>query len=302
SAFSKIVAMDLRPNTKLISDIISEKPDVIEILRGDAAELSDVIEALKICSEKPLAIYALAALLSGDSEASPSRALRVNVVGLHNALEAAKILGVSKVVFTSSIAVYGKAIPRIVSEDIPLIPETFYGASKVFGELWGLNYARKYGVDFRALRLPSVIGPGRPDGGITIYASMSIQKAAQGEPYSIRVSPSAKVPIIYVKDAVKALYEIAWVEAPSRIYNIAGVTPTPTAGDIVAEIKKILPEARIDFKPIPEYDRIISSWPENVDDSKARREWGWKPSYGDLPSLVKDFVHEVRVRKDIFYI
>jgi len=296
----KIVALDVRPSTKLISDVIKDYGDRIEIVRGDVSELADIMEAIKMCPERPSAVYPLAALLSGEAEASPNRAFRVNVEGLHNSLEACRILGVKKVVFPSSIAVYGSGVPRVVGEDVALRPETFYGASKVFGELWGLRYSARYGIDFKVLRFPSIIGPGRVDGGITIYASMSIQKAAQGEAYTIRVSPSSRVPIMYVKDAVKALLDVKDAETPSRVYNVAGIRPTPTAGDIVNAIKRLIPDARISFNPNPEYDRVVSSWPEDVDDTRARREWGWRPAYPDLNAVVEDFIGEVRRRGDIF--
>jgi nucleoside-diphosphate-sugar epimerase len=132
------------------------------------------------------------------------------------------------------------------------------------------------------------------------YASLAIQKAAQGESYTMPVSPSTKASIIYVKDAVKALREISLHDAPSHIYNISGVEPTPSAGELVEVIKYFIPDAEIDFKPNEIYDKIISSWPKKVDSTRAQREWGWKASYVNIYDLVKDFINEIKLNLNIY--
>lgn len=300
-SFDKIIAIDVRPTTTMISDILNKYKEKIEIVGGDVSELQDLIDAFKLCDPVPDQVYMLAALLPRECERSPNRAFRVNVYGLHNVLEASRIVGAKRVVFASSRYVYSiyRSGRSTASEEDPVDPITIYGATKVMGEVWGVVYARRYGMRFKSLRIPPVIGPGRADGGIE-FISLAIQKAAQGESYTIPVSPSSKIPVIYVKDAVRALKEVIELDTPSNIYNITGVEPTPSVEDIVKVIKEFIPDAIIGFSPNESYEKLLVGLPEQLDDSRARREWGWKPLYGDLRALVRDFIAEVRLLPNIY--
>lgn len=298
-SFDKIVVMGLRSNTRMISDVLSKHRERLEVVSGDASELADLIGVFRLCDPAPSCVYMLTAILPREGERSPSRAFKVNLYGLHNVLEASRIVGARNIVFTSSIAVY-KPGKTIVSEEDPVDPNTIYGATKAMGEIWGITYARKYGMSFKVLRLPTIIGPGRADGGLAVYTSLAIQKAAQGEAYTIPVSPSTRLPIIYVKDAARALKEVAERDTRHEVYNVAGVDPTPSAEEIVRVVKELIPDAAIDFNPNKSYDQVLSAWPEQLNDSRARNEWGWKPLYRDLRALVRDFIAEVRSLPDIY--
>lgn len=300
NSFSKIIAIDVRPNIKMISDVMDRYRERIEIVSGDVLELQDLIEAFKLCDPMPSQIYMLAALLPRDCERSPNRAFKVNIYGLHNVLEAARIIGTKHVIFPSSMTIYKPSKTGTVSEEDPVDPTTIYGVTKVVGEIWGIKYAQRYNMKFKVLRFPAIIGPGRADGGLAAYASLAIQKAAQGEDYIVPVSPSTKLSLIYVKDAVRALKELAERDTPHNIYNIAGVEPTPSAGEIVNAIKEFIPGALISFNPNRTYDQVISTWPERVDDSRARRDWGWEPFYKDLRNVIRDFIDEVRSLPNIY--
>jgi nucleoside-diphosphate-sugar epimerase len=297
--YEKIVVMDLRPSTKLVADVVEKHRDKIAIIAADISDPLDVMDGLKLCNQDLNTIYMLAAILPNQAERSPGAAFKVNIYGLHNVLEAARILKAKQVIFPSSMTIYSPG-EESVTEESRVDPSTVYGATKIIGEIWGIKYAQKGWFKFKALRFPAVIGPGRADGGLMAYASLAIQKAAQGESYTMPVSPSTKASIIYVKDAVKALREISLHDAPSHIYNISGVEPTPSAGELVEVIKYFIPDAEIDFKPNEIYDKIISSWPKKVDSTRAQREWGWKASYVNIYDLVKDFINEIKLNLNIY--
>ncbi|MEM2914886.1 MAG: NAD-dependent epimerase/dehydratase family protein [Candidatus Bathyarchaeia archaeon] len=281
-----IVLFDISSDCKLIEDIKNE----VEIVKGDLANKEAVQNAVEKYNVKD--IFHLGAVLSAFAETDPLRSFGVNFLGTINILEAARIFNVRKVIYSSSVAAYGSNLPEPVVEDAPLKPLTVYGISKVFSELWGLYYNRRYSIDFRALRLPSVVGPGRGLGGASAYSTLIIQKAALNEPYEIDVDEDATMPIMYYKDAVKALLTLYNAKDPkSKIYNIAGISPT--AMDIVQEVKKHLPNAPLMFNPKPEIVSLIDSWPKALDDTKARQELGWHLTY-TLDKLVVDFIKEVK--------
>jgi threonine 3-dehydrogenase len=288
----EVVLFDVAPNHRLIDQI----KDKVQIVRGDLAVWADVLDAVKRHAIKE--VFHLGAVLSAAAELSPMTTFGVNFLGTVNILEAARLFDVAKVVYSSSVASYGPGLPEPVVEDVRQEPRTIYGISKVFSELMGFYYWRRYGVDFRAVRLPSVVGPGRGAGGASAYSTLIVQKAALGQPYEIDVDEDAKIPILYCKDAVNALLLLRNAREPkSRIYNIAGISPT--ALEIVSEVKKRIPGARIGFAPKPDIVAIVDSWPATLDDSKARDELGWQLSYS-LDRLVTDFIEEARAAKTLY--
>jgi len=139
-----------------------------------------------------------------------------------------------------------------------------------------------------------VIGPGRGPGGVSAYSTLIIETPAKGEPYEVFVEPESRMPMLYVKDAIKSLIRLA--EAPEeklnyRMYNIQGFSPS--AGEMVEAIKQQLPAAEINFKPQENMVKIIDSWPDELDDAEAKKDWGWSADY-DLHEAVKDFVLQVQ--------
>jgi len=291
-----VVLMDVKNKEILIKDI----KDKTKIVKKDITIPSQLVETVKTNDVDAIIHYA--ALLSSDAEANPKLAYKINFEGLWNVFETARKMDLNSVVFASSIAAYGAGVPQIVKEDTYTIPCTLYGISKQLGEMLGLWFYRKYGIEFVAFRYGSVIGPGRRDGGASAYSSLIIQKAAQGEPYVVNVPEDSKIPIVYVKDAADATLT-AYEEIKnlkSRIYNLVSIFPSPKAKDIADSAKKHIPTIKITFKPDPKTTEIVRSWPRDLDITRAQNDFGWKPKYSSLDDLVRDFVNEVRKHPDIY--
>lgn len=259
-------------------------------IRGDLASWVDVARAVE--AARPHRIFHCGALLSAIAESDVPRAVRTNADGTFNVLEAARLLGVAQVVFSSTVATYGEGAGDPVLEGAPQRPTTIYGVTKVYGERLGEYYATRYGLDFRGLRLPSVVGPGRGATGVSAYSSLMIEQPARGLPYTVPLEPRSAMPILYVDDAVRALVEIAVASAaPRRVYNIAGISPS--ADEIAAEVRRCVPDALIDFAPDAAAQAVLDSWPIGIEDIPAQDDWGWRcPT--DLRALVERFVASVR--------
>jgi threonine 3-dehydrogenase len=275
---------------------LSQIEGKVRIIQGDLANFSHILEAVKACS--PRTIFHLGGMLSLPSHADPQSSFFANVAGTFHVLEAARIFEVPKVLFTSTTATYGLDIKGTVIDDFTLQrPITMYGSTKVFGELLGRFYRSRYDLDFRAVRFPSVVGPGSKVAHISIYNAWAVEKAFYGEPYDIFVEPEIRCPILYFKDAARALIQL---EASPReqiktvCYLLAGIKPPISAAELVAEIKRHFPQAALNFRPDPmamEYHQKCQGM--TFDDSKAKEEWGWRVQY-DLERTVADFYQELR--------
>lgn len=257
-------------------------------------------------------IFHLAALLSTRGERDPELSHRVNVEGTLNVLRMAQNqssrLGRSvKVLFPSSIAVYGlpsleekRAVGRIREEQWN-VPLTMYGCNKLYCEHLGryfTYYARQLGalagaarIDFRAVRFPGLISADSlPMGGTSDYGPEMIHAGARGRPYSCFVDPDSRIPFMAMPDAVRALLDLARADASrlsTRIYNVGAFNPS--AGEIADRVQQAFPRARIDYAPDAVRSRIIASWPEDVDDARARADWGWRPAY-DWPRAFDEYL------------
>ncbi len=261
---------------------------------GNLAHLSVLMD----CVEKHGIdrIFHLAGMLSLPAEQNPWAAFDVNVVGTYNVLEAARIKKMSQVIYGSTIATYSKDIPGDEIDDRTIQrPSTIYGVTKTFGELLGRFYHRRFGLDFRGVRWPSVIGPGARTAHMSIYNAWAIEHSLKGLPYVLECSPETRIPTIYYKDAARALSMLSDAEPGrilTRIYNIAGVTPPFSASELVETIERRIPGARLSFKPDPvvvELRRELGSLRFN--DECARIELGWRSAYS-LEELVDDFIEE----------
>lgn len=264
-------------------------------------------------------IYHLAAVLSTRAEFTPEAAHKVNVDGtlglLRLAAEQSGWLGRSvRFVFPSSVAVYGlgdlaaKARAGAVKEHEWNAPTTMYGCNKLYCEQLGRYYARHYrqlaadphqhGVDFRSIRFPGLISAlTLPTGGTSDYAPEMLHHAAQGRPYACFVREDTRMPFMAMPDAIKALTELA--RAPrealrSHVYNVTSFSPT--AGEILAEVRAAFKEAQVDFAPDLKRQAIVDSWPVEQDDSRARRDWGWKPDYDQRRAFDEYLVPNIRKR------
>ena len=241
---------------------------------------------------------------SAAAEANPRMAFKVAIEGTFNVYETARIYGSQMIIWTSSIAAYGTGAEsrEDVVEDMYTIPRTIYGISKQFGEMLGMWFYWRYGAEFAAFRLASVIGPGRADGGASAYSSLIISKSALGEEYVINVSEDTAIPIVYVEDAVDAMIT-AYEERDklvSRIYNITSIPRSPTASEIVNAVKKFIPDAKLIFKPDPRITAIAKSWPRSISIERFKKETGWTPKSDNLELLVKDFIDEVRRNPEMY--
>jgi threonine 3-dehydrogenase len=266
----------------------------VETEVANVAIFSEVLEAFR--RHRPNSVFHLAARLSASTSASPTEAYHVNIDGFFHAVEAARLFGGRRFVFTSSIASFGPGTPDPTPNEQDQKPTTLYGVSKVFGERLGEYYQRTYGVEFRALRLPSILGPGRGAGGMSAYSTFMIERPIRGEPYEVYCREDTRIPLLYIDDAVDGLLRLhdAPVATLSRSsYNVQGFSPT--AGEIAAEVRDRIPGAKISFKPEGEKQRVLDSWPRRLDDTPARDDWGWRPA-SDLKSAVDGYVSAIRGR------
>ncbi len=286
----KVVLFELNMNYQLIKDII----DRVELIQGDVSNWAEVLDVVSKFEIKE--IFHTAALLSDNAEKYPLRAYKVNATGTWHVLEAARQFKVERVMFTSTNGTYGDHIGPLVSNDAPQFPRIMYGASKIAGERLGEYYYYRYGIDFRGIRFPSVIGPGRGGGGISAYTTLIIQQAALGQPYDIYVNPDTSMPILYIDDAVKALLLLSKTpneQLSRRVYSLKGLVCS--ANEIVEEVKRLVPEASINYAPDPLIVNLIKYIP-NMDDSLSQKDWGWKCDYEQLPAMVSKFISELRRR------
>ena len=237
-------------------------------------------------------VYHLAARLSAVAEQDPEQAWRINLEGLRNVLEAARLAGVRQVFWPSSIAVFGPETPRDqVPQETVMRPTTVYGITKVAGELLCDYYFNRYGLDVRGVRYPGVISSGAPPGGgTTDYAVEIFHAALQSGSYVCFVREDCMLPMIYMPDCINAALKL--MDAPvsqlqhHNAFNLAAMSFS--AGQLSREIQRRLPAFRCSFEP-DERQAIADSWPRSLDDSAARQEWGWQPGY-DLPQMVDDML------------
>ena len=294
----QVVLFDVNTESRIVKDIT----DKAVIVKGSITDSSKIVDTLK--QYRPDFIVHYAALLSAEAERNPENGYEINISSTWRLFKSALEHGAEGIIFASSIAAYGPAGDRIVSESDYIPPSTLYGVSKIYGEIIGTWMSRRYGIGFAALRYASVIGPGRRDGGASAYTTLVIQKPAQGEGYEIPAPRDARVPIVYVKDAVDAtLYVMRMLNkiGDGAVFNVAGPQPTPSAEELVNTVKSIIPDARVVFNPADTVSKIVRSWPRDVDTSRIRNI-GWSPKYGDLKKLVRDFIDEVKAKPDLFNI
>jgi nucleoside-diphosphate-sugar epimerase len=244
------------------------------------------------------AIIHLAGIVTMGCEQNPDLCMQVNLGGTHNALEVARQAGVPRFVFASTISVYGPDVPQPITEDVPALPLTWYGQSKIMAEQLGLYYQRRFGLDFRAARMAAIVGSFRSaaSGSATLYTSLILERAALGQPYDIDVDEDAATPVCYVKDAARALATLALApSAPRRIYNIG--TARASAVELVEIARRRVPDAQLRFAPEPNLAavaRISSHWDLSI--KAAEEDLGWRPAYS-LESMADDLMATVRAAR-----
>jgi len=240
-------------------------------------------------------IFHLASLLSVVAEKHPQLAWRVNTEGLSNVLDIAAERKI-KVFWPSSIAVFGPNAPRVkTSQEATTIPNTIYGVSKVAGELLCNYYWLKCGVDVRSLRYPGIISSEIPPSGAgtTDYAIEIFYEALRKKRYTCFLREDTILPMMYIPDCINATMEIMNADQTQlkrrTSYNLSAMSFSPR--DLTAEIRKYVPEFRCDYEP-DFRQKIADSWPTSIDDSEARKDWGWCPRY-DLSEMTKDMIKKL---------
>jgi len=227
---------------------------------------------------------------------NPQLAMQVNIGGLHNALEISRKNNL-RIFAPSSIAAFGPTTPKENTPDETILfPTTIYGVTKVYLELLGTYYNNTLGVDFRSVRYPGIISAGTPPGGgTTDYAVEIFYDALKKGEYTCFLSQDSELPMMYMPDCLKGtkeLLESSNENLKQRVYNLSAMSFTPK--QIAESIKKYIPDFKISY--LPDFrQKIADSWPKSINDSNARKDWNWKPSY-DLDALVKDMLTKLSAK------
>lgn len=266
-------------NAVIASDIKEGNKELMEsgpfefINAMDYDNILNIIEKYNITE-----IYLMAAMLSATGEKYPEKAWDLNMSSLFNVLNLAKEGKIKKVFWPSSIAVFGPTTPKNnTPQETIMEPSTVYGISKQAGERWCEYYFNKYGVDVRSIRYPGIISwKANPGGGTTDYAIEIYHKAILEGTYCSFLSEDTKLPMMYIDDAIEATVNIMDAKFEDvkvrSSYNLTGMSFTPK--EVYEMIKKTIPNFTITYKPDFRQD-IANSWPQSIDDSRARKDWGW---------------------------
>jgi nucleoside-diphosphate-sugar epimerase len=243
-------------------------------------------------------IYNMAAILSATGEEKPLLAWDVNINGLYNCLEVAREHEMARVFVPSSIAAFGPETPRVNTPNETILkPKTMYGVTKVAGELLGDYYVKRFGLDVRGVRYPGIISSETlPGGGTTDYSVEIFYEALKKKKYTCFLREDTTLPMMYMPDCLKGTLDVMDADFAKLKhhcdYNLAAVSFS--AGQLAAEIKKHIKDFKVDYKP-DFRQAIADSWPQSIDDTAARKEWGWKPKY-DLASMTTDMLEKLGER------
>ncbi len=278
---ANVVASDLREQNPLLEgtgpyvslDVMNKEMLHVQVIRQNFTQ-----------------IYLLAAILSATGEKNPGLAWNLNMQGLLNVLDIAREEKLAKVYWPSSIAVFGPTSPKKNCPQQTVIePATVYGISKYAGEFWCNYFHQRFGVDVRSLRYPGLISyKSAPGGGTTDYAVEIFHEALEEKHYDCFLNEDTYLPMMYMPDAIRATIEL--MEAPAEkisvrtSYNISGMSFSPK--EISEAIKEFIPNFTMSYKP--DYRQAIAdTWPQSIDDSVARQDWGWKEEF-DLKAMTQD--------------
>ncbi len=278
-----VIATDIQESTK----------SKFEYCHFQTLNIMDKGALAKIVKEHNVTqLYHLAAILSALGEKNPVQAWDLNIGGLLNVLEVAREYKIEKVFWPSSIAVFG---PNSDKEFTPQNsfkdPNTVYGISKLAGEHWCEYYYNKFGVDVRSVRYPGLIGyKSLPGGGTTDYAVDIYYKAVNSEKFQCFLNENTYLPMMYMEDAIKATLQL--MEAPKKnitirtSYNLSGMSFSPA--EIYQSLLHFFPTFQINYAP-DFRQAIADSWPKSIDDSIAKKDWGWVPAF-DLQKMTASIV------------
>ena len=284
-------------NNVIASDIREGSEEMMTSGPFEIIDATDKETILKIVQKYNVnQVYLLAAMLSATAEKHPQKAWNLNMNSLLAVLDLAKEKHIKQIYWPSSIAVFGPTTPK---ENTPqktvMEPSTVYGISKVSGEFWCNYYFEKFGVDVRSLRYPGIISwKTKPGGGTTDYAVDIYFKALENKKYECFLSENTRLPMMYMDDAVNATIELMMAKSEDikirNGYNLAAIDFTPK--EIASEIKKHIPDFEITYKP-DFRQQIADSWPQSIDDSKARKDWNWQHKF-DLKSMTESIIENLK--------
>ena len=280
-----------QPSEKLLNSGPFETVQITDI-----ESIRSVVEKHKIDT-----IINMAAILSATGEDNPNLAWDVNMNGLYNVLEIAREYKMEQVLVPSSIAVFGPETPQVnTPQETVLKPTTMYGVTKVAGELLGDYYVRRYGLDVRGLRYPGIISyETLPGGGTTDYAVAIYYDAVKYGKYTCFVKEDTRLPMMYMPDCLKATVNLLQADFDNlkhhSDFNVGAMAFT--VGEMAESIRKFMPDFEIEYEP-DHRQAIADSWPDSVDDTAAREEWGWDPKF-DLDSMTKDMLENIKKKLNV---
>ena len=282
-----VIASDIR---KLNNDVVNSGPfEVVNAL--DFNQIEHLVEIHQITD-----VYLMAALLSATAEKNPAFAWDLNMNSLFHVLNLAKAKKIKKIFWPSSIAVFGPTTPKENTPQYTIMePSTVYGISKQSGERWCEYYHNIFGVDVRSIRYPGLISwTTLPGGGTTDYAVDIYHKAIADQKYECFLSENTKMPMMYMDDAIAATIKIMQVDADKikirSSYNLAAMSFTPA--EITTEIQKHIPELKVTYNP-DFRQKIADSWPASIDDTCARKDWGWHHEF-ELENMTEVMLENLR--------
>ena len=278
------------------TDIKQAPKDVVE---GGPFQILDVMNEKNlihfVIRNKITQVYHLAAVLSGNAEKLPLQAWEINMTSVLIVLDLGREIGLKKIFWPSSIAVFGPTTPRVNTPQLTVMePSTVYGISKQAGERWCEYYYKKYGLDVRSIRYPGLISyKTEAGGGTTDYAVEIFYDAVKSKNYECFLKADASLPMMFMPDAIESTIKLMEADAGKLTirssYNLGGISFNPE--EIANEIKKHIPEFKITYKP-DFRQKIAESWPASIDDSIAHKDWDCKYKY-DLAKMTKVMLDEV---------
>jgi nucleoside-diphosphate-sugar epimerase len=292
SLYSGNIVAGYIPGAKPTGELLESGPSAIVDITNEQ-QIAEAVSRYNIDT-----IYNLAALLSAVAEAKPQLAWKIGMDGLFNVLEVAREMNCA--VFTpSSIGVFGDNTPKDnTPQDSLRSPRTMYGVTKVSGVLLSDYYFIRFGVDTRSVRFPGLISyMTHPGGGTTDYAVDIYYSAVRGKTFECPLAAGTFMDMMYMPDAVRAAIEIMEADASNFVHrNAFNVTAMSFDPEIIyANIKQYKPDFKMVYKVDPLRQAIADSWPNSMDDSCARAEWGWKPEY-DLDRMTQDMLEKLPER------
>ena len=282
-----VIASDVKQASKQVME--SGPFEILDAMDGKAIE--------KIVTNYNISdVYLMAAMLSATAEKYPIKGWDLNMTSLFNVLNLARDKKIEKVFWPSSIAVFGPTTPKINTPQHTIMePATVYGISKQTGERWCEYYHKRYGVDVRSIRYPGLISyKTPPGGGTTDYAIEIFHKALKDKNYTCFLTAQTALPMMFMDDAINATVNIM-LAPPQKIkirnaYNLAALSFNPQ--ELAASIQKHIPDFTINYKP-DFRQAIADSWPASIDDSVARKDWGWQHTI-DLDKMTKIMIDNLK--------